>query len=324
MSALIKVIGIDIAKKKIDVAFGDRIATIANTQDAIERELIQKIHPDSLVIMEATGGCEDLLVTILHQHQIPVAVVQPRRVRCFAQSLGKLAKTDAIDARVIAEFGRVVQPAPQSAKSPERKSLEALVARRRQVVDLINQENNRRQQTADQQSQEFIQETLNFLKKQLKTLDSKLAEAVRKQSAESRRTEIMNSVKGVGPVLVATMLAELPELGQLNRNQIASLVGVASMNNDTGMRVGKRQIRGGRSQVRRVLYMSTLAATRFNPQIKSFYQRLLVAGKPKKVALIAAMRKLLTILNTLISKDELWIPDRPNQQGARIEENKSV
>lgn len=324
MSALNKVVGIDIAKYKIDIAFDDRIATVANTKDAIERELIEKIDSNSLVVMEATGGYEDLLVTILHQHQIPVAVVQPHRVRCFAQSLGKLAKTDAIDALVIAEFGRVVQPVPQSAKSTERKSLETLVARRRQVADLINQENNRRQQIADQQCQEFIQETLDFLRKQLKTIDSKLAEAVRKQSVDSRRTEILNSVKGVGPVLVATMLAELPELGQLNRNQIASLVGVAPMNNDTGIRVGKRQIRGGRFQVRRVLYMSTLAATRFNPQIKSFYQRLLIAGKPKKVALIAAMRKLLTILNTLINKNELWIPDRSQQQAATQEENKSV
>jgi transposase len=324
MSSLTNVVGIDVAKYKIDVAFADHSATIANNQCAIEKELIEKIDSDSIVIMEATGGYEDLLVTILHQHQIPLAVVQPRRVRCFAQSLGQLAKTDALDARVIAEFGRVAQPTPQSVKSPEQKSLEALVTIRRQVIDLISQENNRRQQTTDQQSQEFIQQTLGFLKKQLKTIDAQLAESVRKHSANSRNAEIMNSVKGVGPVLVATLLAELPELGQLNRNQIASLVGVAPMNNDTGQRVGKRQIRGGRSQVRRVLYMSTLAATRFNPQIKSFYQRMLIAGKPKKVALVAAMRKLLAILNTLIKKDELWQSDKCNPQGSPNHKSKSV
>jgi transposase len=259
-----------------------------------------------IVVMEATGGYEELLVGLLHQHDIAVAVVNPRRVRAFAAGIGKDAKTDAIDAQVIAFYGQVVKPAAQIAKSVDEQKLQALVERRRQLLDLINQENNRRQQTADREVQEYIQQSLETLKKQVKTIDERLTKCVHADTANARKVEILESVKGIGAVTVSTILAELPELGELNRGQIAKLVGVAPLNNDSGQASGQRRTFGGRAYVRRVLYMATLVATRFNSRIKDFYQRLLSEGKLKKVALTAAMRKLLTILNTLVKTNQLW------------------
>jgi transposase len=305
--AFTTVIGVDIAKAKLDVAFHDETINVKNTEKDILSKLIGRIDSEStIVVMEATGGYEERLVSLLHQHGISLAVVNPRRVRDFAKGIGIDAKTDPIDAGVIAFYGRVVKPAPQLAKSDEEKKLKALVERRRQLLDLIGQENNRLQQTADREIEKYIRKSLEALKKQLKSIDARLAKCVQQDTANERKIEIMGSVKGIGPVAISTFLAELPELGKLNRAEIAKLVGVAPMNNDTGQRSGKRRTMGGRSYVRRVLYMATLVATRFNPQIKSFYQRLLAKGKEKKVALVAAMRKLLTILNALIKKDELW------------------
>ena len=306
-TAFTTVIGVDIAKAKLDVAFHDETINVKNTEKDILSKLIGRIDSEStIVVMEATGGYEERLVSLLHRHGISLAVVNPRRVRDFAKGIGIDAKTDPIDAGVIAFYGRVVKPAPQLAKSDEEKKLKALVERRRQLLDLIGQENNRLQQTADREIEKYIRKSLEALKKQLKSIDARLAKCVQQDTANERKIEIMGSVKGIGPVAISTFLAELPELGKLNRAEIAKLVGVAPMNNDTGQRSGKRRTMGGRSYVRRVLYMATLVATRFNPQIKSFYQRLLARGKEKKVALVAAMRKLLTILNTLIKKDELW------------------
>lgn len=301
------VIGVDVSKAKLDIAFPEETISIKNTKQDILTELVGRIDSESaIVVMEATGGYEERLVSLLHEHGISLAVVNPRRVRDFANGIGKDAKTDPIDAGVIAFYGRVVKPAPQLAKSDEEKKLKALVERRRQLLDLIGQETNRLQQTADNEIESYIRKSLEALKKQLKSIDTRLAKCVQEDTENERKIEIMTSVKGVGPVTISTFLAELPELGELNRAEIAKLVGVAPMNNDTGQRSGKRRTIGGRSYVRRVLYMATLVATRFNPQIKSFYQRLLSRGKEKKVALVAAMRKLLTILNTLIKKDELW------------------
>jgi transposase len=256
--------------------------------------------------MEATGGYESLLVKLLHEHQISLAVVNPRQVRDFAKGLGYDAKTDPIDACVIARFGDVVHPAPQAAQSDEHIKLGALVERRRQLLDLVNQEQNRLQQTTDSEIRKSIQTVLKSLKAQVKTMDERIAKAVEADVANARTVEILNSVKGIGPVTVSTIVAELPELGKLNRQEIAKLVGVAPMNNDSGKSTGKRKTAGGRHTVRRTLYMATLVATRFNPTIKAFYQRLLAKGKLKKVALTAAMRKLITILNTMVHTDQLW------------------
>jgi transposase len=305
-----QVVGVDVSKAKLDVAFPDdkQTLTIDNTEEQIVSKLIGRIDDRSstIVAMEATGGYEDLLVTLLQQRHIAVAVVNPRRVRDFAAGIGKDAKTDPIDAQLIAFYGQVVKPAAQAVKSEEEKKLQALVERRRQLLDLINQENNRLQQTADREIQQYIQQSLETLKKQVKTIDERLTKCVQADTANARKVQILESVKGIGPVAISTFLAELPELGELNRGQIAKLVGVAPLNHDSGQAAGRRRTLGGRAYVRRVLYMGTLVATRFNPQIKAFYQRLLGQGKPKKVALTAAMRKLLTILNTLVKNDELW------------------
>lgn len=304
------VLGVDVSKTSLDCAFADGGPTwkVDNTSQKIDADLIARLNdrPHTIVVMEATGGYENILVRLLHQHQIAVAVVNARRVRAFADGIGKDAKTDSIDAQVIAFYGTVVQPAAQQPQSAEELKLQALVQRRRQLLDLINQENNRRQQTADPEIVEFIEQSLKALKQQLKAIDERLAKSVQADTANTRKVEILDSVKGIGAVTISTILAELPELGQFNRKQIAKLVGVAPLNNDSGNNSGKRRTTGGRSYIRRVLYMATLVATRFNPRIKDFYQRLLRTGKLKKVALTAAMRKLLTILNTLIKTDQLW------------------
>jgi transposase len=303
-------VGVDVSKAKLDFALDGirQTRSIDNAPEQIVREFIGQIkNPEStIVVLEATGGYEELLVTLLHEHNIALAVVNPRRVRDFAAGIGRDAKTDPIDAQVLAFYGQVVKPAAQLAKSEEDRKLKALVERRRQLLDLINQENNRLKQTADREIREYIQQSLETLKTQVKTIDDRLANCVQANTAHARKVEILDSVKGLGPVAISTFLAELPELGELNRGEIAKLVGVAPMNKDSGQASGRRRTFGGRSYVRRVLYMATLVATRFNPRIKTFYQRLLADGKPKKVALTAAMRKLLTILNTLIKNDELW------------------
>jgi len=311
-------VGVDVAKAKLDFAFADdkQTFTINNSQGQIVVDLIGRLEnpKTTIVVMEATGGYENRLVTLLHQHNIALAVVNPRRVRDFAKGIGIDAKTDPIDARVIAFYAQVIKPESQLVKSKEEKKLRALVDRRRQLLDLINQENNRLQQTADREIQGYIRQALETLKKQVETIDQRLAECVKADTANARKVEILESVKGIGPVTVSTLLAELPELGKLNRGQIAKLVGVAPMNRDSGQVSGKRRTFGGRSYVRRILYMATLVATRFNSKIKAFYQRLVAQGKPKKVALTAAMRKLLTILNTLIKNDVLW-NEEPNEAG---------
>ena len=302
-------IGIDISKDKIDIAElkGAVGKTIGNNKKEICRWIKSlKETSHTIVVMEATGGYESLLVKLLHEQQIALAVVNPRQVRDFAKGLGYDAKTDPIDARVIARFGDVVHPAPQAAQSDEHIKLGALVERRRQLLDLVNQEQNRLQQTTDSDIRKSIQTVLKGLKAQVKTMDERIAKAVDADVANARTVEILNSVKGIGPVTVSTIVAELPELGKLNRQEIAKLVGVAPMNNDSGKSTGKRKTAGGRHTVRRTLYMATLVATRFNPTIKAFYQRLLAKGKLKKVALTAAMRKLITILNTMVHTDQLW------------------
>ena len=200
-----------------------------------------------------------------------------------------------------------MQPAPQAAQSEDQLKLGALVERRRQLVGLINQEQNRWQHTRDSDIRKSIESVLKELKKQLKLMDERIGTAVKADQLNSRRVAILQSVKGLGPVTVGTFVAEVPELGQLNRQEVAKLVGVAPINNDSGQSTGKRRAAGGRSTVRRTLYMATLVATRFNTQIRTFYQRLVAKGKPKKVALTAAMRKLLTILNTLVRTNQLWI-----------------
>lgn len=304
-----KFIGVDVSKNKLDIATdaGQAVTTIGNDETEIKAWIQSLDDPtNTIVVMEATGGYESLLVKLLHQHNLALAVVNPRPVRNFAIGIGCDPKTDAIDARVLARFGEVVQPLPQLAQSDEQAQLGALVERRRQIIDLINQEKNRLQQTTNRHIRKSIETVLKSLKQQLKTIDERIAKAVEADHVNARKIEILSSVKGVGSVTVSTFIADLPELGKLNRQEIAKLVGVAPINKDSGQTSGKRKTAGGRASVRSVLYMATLVATRFNDTIKAFYQRLLAKGKPKKVALTAAMRKLLTILNTLVKTNQLW------------------
>jgi transposase len=302
-------IGIDVSKGKLDIASSaaEGVIVIGNTKREIVNWISSLSQPrETLVVMEATGGYESLLVELLHEHSIALAVVNPRQVRDFARGVGIDAKTDRIDAVVLVRFAEIVKPAPQAAQSEEQTKLGALVERRRQLVDLINQEENRMQQTRDRDIHRSIQTVLKGLKSQLKSIEDQIANAVKNDTANASKVQILNSVKGLGPVAVSTIIAELPELGELNRQQVAKLVGVAPMNDDSGQRTGKRSVRGGRSGLRRILYMVTLVATRFNPAIKQFYTRLVAQGKPRKLALTAAMRKLLTILNTLVRTNQLW------------------
>jgi transposase len=304
------VIGIDVSKAKLDVAWTSNGApeTIENRAAIITKRLVRKIKEpaNTVVVMEATGGYESELAETLHQAGISLSIVNPRRVRDFAKGIGIDAKTDPIDAKVIARYGEVVQPSLSVAKSDAEQKLEALVTRRRQLMGLINQENNRLQQIRDKEIQGLIQETLESLEKQVKSVDQRIAACVASDRKNARKIEILRSAKGVGTVTISTLIAELPELGELNRGQISKLVGVAPLNQDSGKKKGQRCTSGGRASVRRVLYMAALVATRHHPVIKSFYVRLLSKGKPKKLALVAAMRKLLTILNTLVKTDQLW------------------
>ncbi len=312
-----KFVGVDVSKATLDFALADgkKSVSIKNTEKQIVSKLIGVITDlqSTIVVLEATGGYESRLVSLLHQHNIAVAVVNPRRVRDFAKGIGLDAKTDSIDSRAIALHGQVVKPTAQMAKSKADQKLKELVEYRRQLLGLINQQKNRLQQTSDQEIQDYIRKSLETLEKQVTTIDQRIEKCVKADIGNVRKIEIIESVKGLGPVTVSTLLAELPELGELNRGQIAKLVGVAPMNRDSGQSSGRRRTIGGRSYVRRVLYMATLAATRFNSRIKAFYQRLLRQGKAKKVALTAAMRKLLTILNTLVKNDVLWKDPEPKE-----------
>jgi len=305
----LSVVGVDVSKAKLDVANGSKgtVETVANNAASIRKLIREQIASASatLVVVEATGGYESLFVDALHAANIPIAIVNPRRVREFAKGVGWDAKTDPIDAKVIAWYGEVVAPKPSVAKTIAEKELTALVVRRRQLLKMINMESNRLEQ-ASQAVAKLIKTTLSAMKKQVKMLDELIAKGVLADVASEKKVEIMQSVKGIGPVAISTFVTELPELGELNRGQIAKLVGVAPINHDSGQHQGRRQTGAGRTSVRRVLYMAALVATRHNPRIRAFYQRLVASGKPKKLALVAAMRKLLTILNTLIKRNECW------------------
>lgn len=305
-----RVIGVDVSKKRLQIDDSHELIRLscANEADTITKKLVVQLTDPSttLVVCEATGGYERTLVRCLHEAGIAVAVANPRQVRDFANGLGLLEKTDPIDAAVLVRFGEVAKVSLATPKSEDDERYRALVVRRKQLQNTITQEKNRLQQTADGQVRRYIEETLKHLKKQLKTVDEQLAKSVKQTPELSRRSEVLRSVPGVGPVTVSTILCELPEIGSLNRSEIAKLVGVAPLADQSGKRDSPRHILGGRGTVRRVLYMATLVATECNPTVQRFYQHLVIKGKPKKVALVACMRKLLTILNEMVRRDELW------------------
>jgi len=304
-------VGIDVSKAHLDVAVLPPGQAWQEPNDEAGRaRLVPQLAALTpvVVVLEATGGWELPLACALALAEVPVAVVNPRQVRDFAKSLGRLAKTDTLDAHSIAEFAQRVQPVPRPLPNTQVQELAALLARRRQLLQMHTAEENRLGKTTVPALRRELQEHLAWLEEHLRRLDDDLATRLRESPLWRAQEDLLRGVPGVGPTLCSTLLAELPELGTLDRRQIAALVGVAPFNRDSGLRRGQRHIQGGRAQVRSTLYMATLSATRYNPVIRTFYQRLCGQGKPKKVALVACARKLLTILNALLRHQTPWNP----------------
>jgi transposase len=304
-------VGIDVAKATLDVWVEPEGPgwTVANDAAGIA-ELTERLRarPVTRVVLEATGGYEYAAVAALGLAGHPVAVVNPRRVRDFARATGRLAKTDRIDARVLARFGAAVRPEPRPLPSAEVQELDATATRRRQLLEMLQAERNR-QRTARGKLARQIQQHVTWLERQLAALDDDLRHLIEASPVWRAKEDLLRSVPGVGPTTALTLLAELPELGALSGRQIAALVGVAPFARDSGTLRGKRAIWGGRAPVRTVLYMAAVSASRHNPRLRAVYQRLLAAGKPKKLALIACLRKLVVILNAMVAHGTPWDPD---------------
>jgi transposase len=304
--------GVDVSKARLDVALRpteDRFDA-PNDQAGIDSLVgrLLKARP-IMVVLEATGGLERPLAAALAAAGIPVAVVNPRQARDFARATGRLAKTDKIDAEVLARFGEAVRPQPRPIPDEEAREFAAILARRRQIVEMLTAEKNRSGATAASKPvKKRIEAHIKWLEKELSRTDDDLEETIKGSATWRENEELLRGVPGVGPVLARTLLAELPELGtgELSPKQLAALVGVAPLNRDSGTLRGRRTVWGGRERVRAVLYMGALVATRHNPTIKEFYERLLARGKPKMVALVACMRKLLTILNAILKNRTPW------------------
>jgi len=309
-----QVIGIDVGKAKLDVGLVDekRVRVWAN-DEAGRAELSDWVveQEASLVVVEASGGYEAAIVSELVGRGQAVALVNPTRVRAFARAEGTLAKTDSIDARVIARFGATMKPQARARREEAQVELNEKVTRRRQLVLMLTGEKNRLH-TASLAMQAHITNHIAWLQAEIEALEEQISQTIKANPEWAETAKRVESVPGIGFITSATLVADLPELGQLNRQKIAALVGVAPFNHDSGKKRGKRRIFGGRASVRSVLYMATLSAIRHNPVIKKFYQRLLDKGKLKKVALTACMRKLLVILNTMVKTGQDWNPPTPS------------
>ena len=305
-------VGIDVAKAELVVSVLPSAQRFAVTNDEVGvRTLVERLRPvaPQLVVLEATGGYELLAVAALAAAALPVVVVNPRQVRDFAKATGQLAKTDRIDADILARFADVVRPEVRIIPDAAAHELDALLTRRRQLLEMLQAERNRVGQvfgTGKKQVRKSLKSHITFLERELRTTDTELGEMVRQSPVWRERDELLRSVPGVGLVLSRTLLADLPELGRLSRRAVAKLVGVAPLSRDAGTMRGRRFVQGGRAAVRGVLYMAALVATRHHVIIREFYLRLLAAGKPKKLALVACMRKLLTILNTMVRTNTTW------------------
>ena len=306
-------VGIDVAKATLDIAIGLNAPplSLANDTEGFDTLLAQlATHKVALVVLEATGGLETAAATALQAAGYAVAIINPRQARDFARAMGQLAKTDRIDARILAQLGEVIERSPERDKfvkllpSAEQRALAALVVRRRQLIGMLVAEHNRRAQALPGATRKSIDTIVEALTKELERIDSDMAGHVQAHFADL--SALLDSAKGVGKTTISTLIADVPELGRLSRREISALIGLAPINRDSGRMRGKRTIFGGRGSVRQVLYMAALTAVRFNPEIKTFYDRLVAAGKPKKVALVACMRKLLTILNAMVKAGKPW------------------
>lgn len=306
--------GIDVAKDTLDLAVGSSDNGFSIMNYAYDSEGIQAVidrlcaEAPAMVVLEATGGYEAAIAAELSNTGLPVAVVNPRQVRQFAQATGELAKTDRIDARMLALFAERVRPEARPLSSEEEEAFAALVARRRQLVEMLTMEKNRLHR-ANRAVRKDLQTHILFLKARLKDVDRELKTTVQESSLWREKDQLLRSVPGIGATLSAVLLAELPELGSLTPKEIAALVGVAPFCRDSGTHRGRRSIWGGRRSVRSALYMGALVGIRHNHVLRGFYERLLQRGKPKKVALVAATRKLLVMLNAMIRDGAAWNPE---------------
>jgi transposase len=302
--------GVDISKDRLDVSLaGQGPSHYANNASGMGQliKVLESLPEPVRVICEPSGGYERALLEGLWEAKIAVSLVNAARVRAFARAQGQLAKTDQIDATVLREFGELLQPEELEAPSPQRQRLAALVQRREQLVTILLMEEQRLTQTRDKVVRKLGETLVKELEKQVKQVEKLIEERIDDDDTLKDQSERLQQVKGIGKVTASTLLAELPELGTLTRNEAGALAGVAPYNRDSGMHRGRRTIRGGRIKVRRVLYMAATVAARFNPILKAFYQRLVTAGKPKKVALTAVMRKLVVLLNQLLKKPEFTL-----------------
>ena len=301
-------IGIDVSKAVLDVYIlpCKKYMQFKNDAKGIKK-LNEKLKSFSQasIVMEATGGYENVAAQSLQRHGFSVAVVNPRPIRDFAKALGKLAKTDRIDAEVIALFAEKIQPQPNVIFNEDQQKLAGLTARRRQIIEMITMEKNRLDKVSGE-LKESIQRIIKSLEKELQTINDALEKSIQNDAGYAQKNTLLKSIKGVGSVVSAGIIADLPELGNLSAKQISALAGLAPYNRDSGTLRGKRTIWGGRASVRTTLFMAALVATRHNPQIKSFYERLCNAGKQKKVAITACMHKLLIIMNAMIKHNESW------------------
>jgi transposase len=302
-------VGVDVAKDRLDIHVrpsGDAFVVARDHEglnDLVER--LRGLSP-ALVVLEATGGFEVTVAAALSSAGLPLAVVNPRQIRDFARSTGRLAKTDALDAAAIAHFAEAIQPEPRPLPDEQSRELGELVARRRQVIDMMVAENHRARELRNPRLRKRIARHVAALQKELAEIEKDLDDSIRGTPIWRERDDLLRSVPGIGNATARTLLADLPELGSLDRKQIAALAGLAPFNRDSGKWRGRRMIRGGRAPVRCALYMATVVASRCNPTIATFYKRLRAAGKPGKVAIIACMRKLLTILNAIIRDRTPW------------------
>lgn len=305
-----KWVGIDVSKSELEVAVypGQASWNLGYEPPSIAKlvEELAELKPQ-MIILEASGGFETAVMAALMQAGLPVVVVNARQVRDFAKAKGILAKTDKVDAQVLAQFGEAIKPPLRDLPTTQDRELKALVARRRQLIHMMSQEKNRLHQATDSLRAQ-IEEHIDWLKSRLKDLDKSLDKKIRATPAWKEKEDLLRTAPGAGAVLSRTLISELPELGQLNGKQIAALAGVAPFNRDSGTLKGRRTIWGGRAHVRSALYMGTLAAVRSNPAIRQFYQRLIGAGKKPKVALTACMHKFLIILNAMVKHQTPWQP----------------
>lgn len=308
-------VGIDISKAWLDVGVlpSGEAWRVSNEPKGITQllERLLGLIP-KLIVMEATGGLEMPVAAALCRAGLPVVVVNPRQVREFARATGQLAKTDKIDALMLALFGERVRPEVRPLPDDVAQAFDALLARRRQLVSMLAEEKNRLQQARPRDVRKGIERHIRWLEREIQDVEKGLSDSVRQSPVWRAKDDLLQSVPGVGRVMSFTALAELPELGRLNRKQIASLVGVAPHAADSGTIRGKRIIWGGRASVRKVLYMAALTACRFNPVFRAFYQRLVASGKPHKVAIVACMRKLLIVLNAILRDGTPWNPAHAN------------